>query len=264
MPRGTPDPASYLRLSLTGLSPSLAGFPKTVLLGYCQILRSLPRCARTPVWALPISLAATLGIDVSSFSSGYLDVSVPRVPLHALWIYAWIPVSRWVSPFRHPRLDGYLRLPGAFRSLSRLSSALSAKASTLRSFLFDLPYACVCVCSPCRFLFPSTAVSSATLLLIRYLLKDNSSDVFFLSLTFLSLFLDIRICGFQGTYLAYSATETPDFSGPSVTGQTRLPGSLIKFLIVWQPPALPHRLQCSTIGRLRLNHRVRDGYGCVP
>ena len=32
----------------------------------------------------------------------------------------------------------------------------------------------------------------------------------------------------------------------------------------WQPPALPHRLQCSTIGRLGLNHRVRDGYGCFP
>ena len=32
----------------------------------------------------------------------------------------------------------------------------------------------------------------------------------------------------------------------------------------WQPPALPHRLQCSTIGRLSLNHRVRDGYGCGP
>ena len=33
---------------------------------------------------------------------------------------------------------------------------------------------------------------------------------------------------------------------------------------IWQPPALPHRLQCSTIGRLGLNHRVRDGNGCVP
>ena len=41
----------------------------------------------------------------------------------------------WVSPFRHLRLIGYLLLPEAFRSLSRLSSALSAKASTLRSFL---------------------------------------------------------------------------------------------------------------------------------
>ena len=41
---------------------------------------------------------------------------------------------RQVSPFRHPRIIGYLLLPAAFRSLSRLSSALSAKASTLRSF----------------------------------------------------------------------------------------------------------------------------------
>ena len=31
-----------------------------------------------------------------------------------------------------------------------------------------------------------------------------------------------------------------------------------------QPPAFPCRLQHSIIGRLRLNHRVRDGYGCFP
>ena len=42
-----------------------------------------------------------------------------------------------VSPFRHLRLSGYLLLTAAYRSLSRLSSALSAKASTLRSFLLD-------------------------------------------------------------------------------------------------------------------------------
>ena len=39
-----------------------------------------------------------------------------------------------VSPFRNPRLNGYVRLPAAYRSLSRLSSALSAKASALRPF----------------------------------------------------------------------------------------------------------------------------------
>ena len=77
-------------LSLTGLSPSLAGFPKTILLGYLWILRSIPQCARTLVWALPVSLAATPGIDVSFSSSGYLDVSVHRVPLHTLWIGVWI------------------------------------------------------------------------------------------------------------------------------------------------------------------------------
>ncbi len=55
-----------------------------------SIPRSEPPDARIRVWPLPISLAATLGIEFSFFSSGYLDVSVPRVPLHALWIRAWI------------------------------------------------------------------------------------------------------------------------------------------------------------------------------
>ena len=50
------------------------------------IMRSEPRNARIPVWALPVSLAATPGIDVSFSSSGYLDVSVHRVPFRTLWI----------------------------------------------------------------------------------------------------------------------------------------------------------------------------------
>jgi hypothetical protein len=41
---------------------------------------------------------------------------------------------RQVSPFRNLRVKGYLLLTAAYRSLSRLSSALSAKASTLRSY----------------------------------------------------------------------------------------------------------------------------------
>ena len=49
-------------------------------------MQSEPHGARTMVWAPPVSLAATSGIDVSFFSSGYLDVSVHRVPLRTLWI----------------------------------------------------------------------------------------------------------------------------------------------------------------------------------
>ena len=45
-----------------------------------------------------------------------------------------------VSLFRDPRIFGYLLLPAAFRSLSRLSSALSAKASTLRSYQLNHLY----------------------------------------------------------------------------------------------------------------------------
>ena len=52
-----------------------------------SLLQSEPRDARIPVWALPLSLAATDGIDVSFSSSGYLDVSVPRVPPACLWIH---------------------------------------------------------------------------------------------------------------------------------------------------------------------------------
>ena len=55
-----------------------------------SISRSEPRNARIPVCALPRSLAATYGITVVFFSSGYLDVSVHRVPLHTLWIGVWI------------------------------------------------------------------------------------------------------------------------------------------------------------------------------
>ena len=42
----------------------------------------------------------------------------------------------------------------------------------------------------------------------------------------------------------------------------------LKTLIIsksfWQPPTFPSRLQLSIIGRLSLNHRVRDVDGCFP
>ncbi len=72
---------------------------------------SEPRCARAPVWALSVSLAATSEITFVFFSSGYLDVSVHRVPPACLPGIApssaygdWGLPSR-VSPFRHPRLS---------------------------------------------------------------------------------------------------------------------------------------------------------------
>ena len=51
-----------------------------------SIMRSEPRSACTAVWPLSLSLAATHEIDVSFSSSGYLDVSVHRVPSVHLWI----------------------------------------------------------------------------------------------------------------------------------------------------------------------------------
>ena len=76
---------AYGTFTLSGLlsQNSSAGFTES-------IMRSEPRNARTPVWALSISLAATLEIDFSFSSSGYLDVSVHRVPFHTLWIGVWM------------------------------------------------------------------------------------------------------------------------------------------------------------------------------
>ena len=53
----------------------------TPFLGNSHMSVLQPRKASLPVWAVPVSLAATKGIAFAFSSSGYLDVSVPRVCL---------------------------------------------------------------------------------------------------------------------------------------------------------------------------------------
>ena len=72
-------------------------------------MQSIPRGARTTVWALPISLAATFGIEFSFSSSGYLDVSVHRVPSCMLCIHIQVlEVCSSGSP--HSEIDGSYRI----------------------------------------------------------------------------------------------------------------------------------------------------------
>ena len=84
-----------------------------------------PRGARAPVWALPISLAATLRIDFSFLSSGYLDVSVHRVPSHTLWIHVWV-TEVCSAGFPHSEICGSMdicsspQLIAAYRVFHRL------------------------------------------------------------------------------------------------------------------------------------------------
>ena len=85
------------------------------------------RASTRAVWAPPRSLTTTWGITVVFLSSAYLDVSVRRVRLPC-----GIAPAGWVAPFGHPRIAGHLRLPAAFRSLSRPSSPPRAKASPVR------------------------------------------------------------------------------------------------------------------------------------
>ena len=70
-----------------------------------SIMQSEPHNACIVVWPLSISLAATLEIDVSFSSSGYLDVSVPRVPFHTLCIGVWM-TEVCSAGFPHSEISG--------------------------------------------------------------------------------------------------------------------------------------------------------------
>ncbi len=69
----------WIQVSDTGLSPTMAALSRAFSY-HSSSLRASPR-----------SLAATEGISVDFFSSGYLDVSVPRVRLLHLCIQCKIP-----------------------------------------------------------------------------------------------------------------------------------------------------------------------------
>ena len=71
----------------------------------------------------------------------FSSAAYPRMTMDSSYGAQGLPVR--VSPFGHLRINGYLLLPEAFRSLSRPSSALSAKASTLRP-------SCLTFCDPCN------------------------------------------------------------------------------------------------------------------
>ncbi len=114
----------------------MAGFPKTILLTFRSLVQSLtPACTHA-------------GLGSSGFARRYSQNRCFFLFLRLLRCFSSpgsLPyVMNWrmddrgllcrVSPFGYLRIDGYLLLPEAFRSLSRPSSALSAKASTLRSY----------------------------------------------------------------------------------------------------------------------------------
>ena len=75
------------KFRLRGFHPLRLIFPISFCyLLNCRLQSSTPPDRSPSVWPLSISLAATLDIDVSFSSCGYLDVSVPRVRLpHSGW-----------------------------------------------------------------------------------------------------------------------------------------------------------------------------------
>jgi hypothetical protein len=148
LPRGTQVADQGARsLSPTGLSPSLACRSRHPRLAI-EFLTPQEPC-RVPtidsynphsetaatyraelVWAIPVSLATTQGII--SFPPATEMFQFAGLPPPGLFGSARgeLDFSSRVSPFGHLRIDVCSRLPGAFRSLPRPSSALGAKAST--------------------------------------------------------------------------------------------------------------------------------------
>ena len=128
MSRPTLDTAMLTPVSYTRLSLSLAGLPSTIL-----IQLSVTSAVRTPN-------CTQLGLGSSNFARRYSQnhfcflflrllrcFSSPGSPRMAMYSpYADAGFLHRVSPFRYLRIITYLQLPVAFRSLSRLSSALSA------------------------------------------------------------------------------------------------------------------------------------------
>jgi hypothetical protein len=71
------------QVSSTGLSPSVVDLSRSFDYNQSSHMSCPQPPRRKPswVWAVPLSLAATKGIEFSFSSSGYLDVSVPPVCL---------------------------------------------------------------------------------------------------------------------------------------------------------------------------------------
>ena len=118
----------------------MAGFPKTLLLSFSSLMQSItPDRTRSGLGSFPFARRYSENRCFFLFLRVLRCFSSPgslHTPMDS--VHDDRSSSCRVPPFRHPRLNGYLLLPAAFRSLSRLSSALSAKASTLCSFLLDL------------------------------------------------------------------------------------------------------------------------------
>ena len=118
----------------TYVTLTLFGWPSHAILLTLPVLKAVrtPKGFLLSVCPLPRSLATTYGISFDVSSSPYLDVSVQAVPF--LYLFDSVQDTlRWVSPFGNLRINGYLLLPEAYRSLSRPSSAPDAKAFPLRS-----------------------------------------------------------------------------------------------------------------------------------
>ncbi len=110
----------YFVLSSTGLLPSLEPLSFGLRLELFRLHDPTTPIDRSQsVWPLTISLAATKVIEFSFFSSGYLDVSLPRVPSYETMnsSHGDRALPRPGSPIRISMDHGLLAAPHGFSQL---------------------------------------------------------------------------------------------------------------------------------------------------
>ena len=137
---GTLVSARFFRFSRTWLLHSLTALSNAIPLTSASLLPVLNPGKHALRFGLFPFRSPLLRKSLFIFSSsGYLDVSVPRVPAcRAIHSPCGSRASLgWVSPFGYLRIYVCLRLPAAFRSWPRPSSAFGALASTLCSSSLD-------------------------------------------------------------------------------------------------------------------------------
>ena len=93
-------------ISSTGILPSASELSRSLRLSKPQVMSVHNPDSKLSVWPLSRSLAATRKIDVSFSSSGYLDVSVPRVTfsMTILFIIGYLSIT--LSEFPHSEICG--------------------------------------------------------------------------------------------------------------------------------------------------------------
>ena len=126
--RGTLDSALLLSISDTRLSRFIAGLPRPFSyqsqINYAVLT---PEDKSSGLGSFPFARRYSGNRCFFLFLRVLRCFSSPGSPSYTMYSC----MSTWgflkqVSPFRNLRLNGYLLLPAAYRSLSRLSSALSA------------------------------------------------------------------------------------------------------------------------------------------
>ena len=126
-PRYSGVHSRIVRPSRTGLSPSAArlsrALPLAVLLRFVVDPTTPAVASTTPVWAPALSLATTRAITFVFSSSGYLDVSVPRVRFPLGGMAGSLPPG---CPIRK---SAGLRVFAPLRGLSQLVTSFLASES---------------------------------------------------------------------------------------------------------------------------------------